>query len=1223
MTIVDAEIRKQALDCHHSFIVQAPAGSGKTELLTQRFLMLLANVPQVPEEVLAITFTRKAASEMRQRVVESLSRAANELQPEEEPSATNWSIARQVVMRDQAAQWQLLESPNRLRIMTIDAFCSSLIRQMPLLSELGTVPSITEQSERLYQMAAECALAPLQHQVNDEPDPYLQSIETVLVHLDNQVDRLQNLVAMMLARRDQWLTHVMPYYADRDRLREHLQVALALIVEDRLQHHSETLTHFFQKLDHPAIVDELQRLIEFAYHQLKYQITPSELEAHPFARAVNQAEPLLFWQAVAHLLTTRSGANVNWRKARGVTKRLGFINPKTVEHPDERRVAQAAKSELTALLDQLNGAIEYDASAVAGALQALNEVALLPDAGYQTAQWEVIEALIAILVRAVIELKLVFQQEGQVDFSEMGMAAQRALGEEEAPTDLALKLDYQIQHILVDEFQDTSISQFELLRGLTRGWQAGDGRTLFLVGDPMQSIYRFREADVSLFLKARNEGVGPVNLQFLQLQNNFRSYPTIIEWVNDLFSDVLPEQDDLVTGAVAYSPSVAGRSESVEHQVTVAIELFNSDLQQAEQVVNNIVQIRQSRPDERIALLIRARTHAAHLIPLLKEYDVPYQAVEIDALVQKPLIQDLLTLTKAIYYWSDRIAWLALLRAPWCGLSLTDLHALINRGESSAALVWALCQVVEPTDLSETGWLRLQHLNSVMTPLFERRYRYPVREMVESAWIALGGIGYTPKEDLPDAERFFQLLETVDDGWDITDIEGLERAVERLFANPVVEDQNPVQVMTIHKSKGLEFDTVFIPHLEKSGRYDDLALLSWLRQEHPDQEHDLLLFAPIKESYGQEDKINDFIRKLERQKSAYELGRLFYVATTRAKRALYLTATCSLEGDDSDLAESIEATLTSLRKDSLLALLPKQRLQTLLALSDRVAEEHRAQEASLDEEAPKVNADYQCRPDNVVAQWPTALWGKAVSRAAQREGVVCRTETVVAPSVVTRSNDVSEGDVLSWQRVVGTVFHRLIEEAGQCPGFLSEQSDNSGAETERIWTLFLLRAGLPHSKLALALGLLRRAWQGIQQCERARWILGEHRYADNEVDLALYQSAPVEGAIKSDLSTPQIVRYRIDRLFIEAQPHSARNCLWIVDYKLSEPKTGQAVEAFYKQQISCYQKQLMRYGEVAHQLLKTRYPITDVKLGLYFPLFQGWVDWPLAPVYIEQSETIE
>ncbi len=96
---------------------------------------------------------------------------------------------------------------------------------------------------------------------------------------------------------------------------------------------------------------------------------------------------------------------------------------------------------------------------------------------------------------------LVFGERGQVDFTEVAQGAVRALGDPDAPTDLLLSLDVRIKHILVDEFQDTSISQWELLERLTAGWQPDDGRTMFVVGDPMQSIYRFREAEVGLFLR--------------------------------------------------------------------------------------------------------------------------------------------------------------------------------------------------------------------------------------------------------------------------------------------------------------------------------------------------------------------------------------------------------------------------------------------------------------------------------------------------------------------------------------------------------------------------------------------------------------------------------------------------------------------------------------------------------------------------------------------------
>jgi len=114
-------------------------------------------------------------------------------------------------------------------------------------------------------------------------------------------------------------------------------------------------------------------------------------------------------------------------------------------------------------------------------------------------------------------------------------AAVHALGAADDPSELLLSLDARVSHILVDEFQDTSVSQWELLERLTSGWEAGDGRSVFLVGDPMQSIYRFREAEVGLFLHARHAGLGSVALESLTLTTNFRSQAGVVDWVNAFF----------------------------------------------------------------------------------------------------------------------------------------------------------------------------------------------------------------------------------------------------------------------------------------------------------------------------------------------------------------------------------------------------------------------------------------------------------------------------------------------------------------------------------------------------------------------------------------------------------------------------------------------------------------------------------------------------------------
>jgi ATP-dependent exoDNAse (exonuclease V) beta subunit len=135
--------------------------------------------------------------------------------------------------------------------------------------------------------------------------------------------------------------------------------------------------------------------------------------------------------------------------------------------------------------------------------QLLQELRSLPSANYAEHQWQLLDSLTSILPILVAQLTIVFKQQSATDYTAISQAALLALGDEDSPTDLALQLDYRIRHILVDEFQDTASPQLELLRKLTSGWQAGDGRTLFIVGDGMQSCYGFRSANVGLFLDAR------------------------------------------------------------------------------------------------------------------------------------------------------------------------------------------------------------------------------------------------------------------------------------------------------------------------------------------------------------------------------------------------------------------------------------------------------------------------------------------------------------------------------------------------------------------------------------------------------------------------------------------------------------------------------------------------------------------------------------------------
>ena len=485
-TVRDAAARQQALDPHGSFIVQAPAGSGKTELLIQRFLTLLdSETVEQPEAVVAITFTKKAAGEMRHRVISAIQSAASDVVPDSLHEKTTWEISRRVRARDQQLSWHLEQYPSRLRIQTIDSFCSSLVRQMPWISRMGAAPRPEEDASLLYRMAARETIAAL-----ESDGPEAASLERVLVHLDNNVGTLETLLARMLARRDQWLRHVAPNAAV-DAFRLELHAALAQIVVDELS----ALRNLFP----PETGVAIAAMARLAAKNLELQGMDNFLSAFLTLEGLPDASPdsQSAWNALAQILLTKDG-----KRRKTLNKNDGFPPGSDFKEVKERCLSIWLDEDL---------------------VRRLHAVRSLPPASLEDAQWSVLGALIHALMLAVANLKVIFQRNGAVDFSEISQAARMALGTSEDPTDLAFALDCRIQHLLVDEFQDTSQSQFALLESLTANWQPGDGRTLFLVGDPMQSIYGFREADVSLFLRARQQGVSLVALTPLTLTVNFRS----------------------------------------------------------------------------------------------------------------------------------------------------------------------------------------------------------------------------------------------------------------------------------------------------------------------------------------------------------------------------------------------------------------------------------------------------------------------------------------------------------------------------------------------------------------------------------------------------------------------------------------------------------------------------------------------------------------------------
>ncbi len=840
----DIQQRLQATDPAQSFIVQAPAGSGKTEILTQRYLRLLGTVT-APEQIIALTFTRKAANEMRERILRAMQHVAAGAQATSEHQQKTYGYARDALMRDKALDWQLLQQPGRLRIITIDSLCQTLTQAIPLQDKQIHYANISDKPHGLYlQAARDCLAFAIEHAT------YHHAIKTLLTHLDNRQDYLLKLLTDLLVKRDQWLSSL---YQAKSQDKTQFEQAIKWIEQHEITRFRDTLPLEFA-----------QELICLAQQVACIENDPEQLR-YPLCNwtSLEQLDARLAASLAALLLTTQNSLRKGFDHHVGLRK--GAC-------PDP--VFKELKDRSKLLMEQLDSLPDFHA--------ALLRIKNLPDPHYDPEQWDVLQAIFTLLPVLAAHLNLVFAAQNMVDFSAISQQALQALGEDDCPSDLSLYLDNRIHHILVDEFQDTSIQQFQLLEKLVHGWQPDDGRTLFVVGDPMQSIYRFRAAEVGLFLRAKRQGIGHVNLTPLELSCNFRSTATVVDWVNAQFKHIFPTMDDIESGAVSFHASSHIKPADDNSQVQAFQHASRED--EAEGVVRQVRQELQQYPQDNIAILVRSRSQLTAIVRALRLHGIPFQGVDIDLLANLPHLRDVWSLTQALLMPASRLAWLALLRSPWCGLGLADLHCIANH-DRKKSIYFALSQLDQLTRLSPEGRMRAQFIYTVLHTAMTRRFQQSLTDWINLTLQQLHLTHVLTTAEQDDLEQYWRLLERFEQDGQIADMALFRDEFNQLYSQTVTPSR--LQIMTIHKSKGLEFDCVILPGLSARPSVRDTPLLRWLTL--PAGEHgELVLLSPIKAAHHDQCLVYDYLGKLEAQKDDYERQRLFYVAVTRAKKRLYL-----------------------------------------------------------------------------------------------------------------------------------------------------------------------------------------------------------------------------------------------------------------------------------------------------------------------------------------------
>ena len=1104
---VDAAARVRALDPATSLIVRAPAGAGKTELLVQRYLALLATVA-APEAIVAITFTVKAAGEMRTRILAALAQAERGATGESDHAQRTLSLSSAALARDRARGWRLSENPARLQVQTIDALCLRLARRLPLLARAQADLRISERPRPLYRAAARMLLEEI-----EEPEGNL--LATLLLHVDGDESRLLELIADMLAERDRWLRHVARTDASGMR-RAALEENLAVTVEEALEPLAASTPVWLAEAL-PALAARSARARWDAADD-----SPVHAWATLTAMPPPVASALPAWRGLAELLLTARGEPRRQPRAMHVGTSL-----------------QVDRDGWHALLHRLPEAAEWCAR--------LALVRELPSPRYDDVQWRVCEALLALLPRAAACLKLVFADAGVLDFTEIAHAALRALGEADAPTDLALALDQRIEHLLVDEFQDTSYTQLDLLVRLTAGWTAGDGRSLFLVGDPMQSIYRFREAEVALFGRVERYGLGGLVPERLRLRRNFRAQERLVDWVNGSFATLFAAAPGEGETAIAFDPAVAACAALDGTAVSIHPQPPGDVVAEARSVLEIVAAARREGPQASVAILVRAREHLSPILRELRHAGLPFRAVDVEPLARVPAVQDLHALTRALLHLGDRVAWLAVLRAPWCGLTLGDLHALAYGREEQC--IWEV--VVEErahARLSEDARRRLARLERVLGDSLAERGRHGLRRSVEGAWMALGGAACLRNADeWANAQRYLRLLEELDRGGEPVRLEELDESLAELYADPDPAADERLQLMTIHRAKGLEFDVVIVPSLGRSPGRRAERLLTVI--ERASGTASRLLVAPIAAADAQ-DPLGRYLRQVEERADGEEAVRLLYVAATRARHRLHLL------GAARSGRNGVQP-----RADSLLA-----------RLWPAVREQFRAIPPAAGDGALGPGGGVALGLDDRIRRLPSGwvLHGALPAGPARMETAVEDEPEFAWASDVARQ--------------VGRAVHRALERIGK-DGIERWRSLGEQGQQTRL-TGLLRELGTPRSRLVDAVARAHGAVRNTLDDARGRWLL-EHAHADARSEREL--SAWIDD---------RLVTAILDRTFVDE--HGVR---WIVDFKTGAHEGG-ALEEFIDGEVERYRPQLERYARLMRHLDER-----PLRVGLYFPLLKEWREW--------------
>lgn len=871
----------QAADPDLSVWVSASAGSGKTKVLTDRFVRLLLNGTS-PHKILCLTYTQAAAAEMIERILKRLGHwavcaeetLATELSELLYGDAAESNDAMEQVARACAKARTLfaavLDCPGGLRIKTFHAFAQEIIARFPL--EAGVVPHFTVLEEAQAEAMREEALDELLRDL-----PQRQETRAAWAALIGTTDlaALHKMLGQILHDRHK-LTAALARYGDVEALRAALYQQLQIDVNDTA---AEVLAAAVQPDVLPLAV-------------LRQALALFLAEDKP--KALKAAVTLQAWLELPPE-----------EQALELAEYCGLFPNGTENKPRTVLPAQQAKAH-----PEIEAALQEEGFRIIPLLRRAQSLA----------RAEKTVALVRLGTALLVEYATLKERSASLDFDDVIAHAAALLNRPGIAPWVLWKLDGGIDHIMIDEAQDTSPLQWQILMPLTEEFFAGMGaraqrRTLFVVGDDKQSIYSFQHAEPAMFETMRqyfSQRIQNAKQKFVALKLNvsFRSVPLVLEKIDAVFANVAAQSgvsSDPITHQASrqnakgrvllYAPQRPSGAGDAGDWSPVADYLPTDDPQEkmAQEIAATIKHwcetqrpvmaleqgqdvLRPVRPGDIMILLRRRNTLVPALVRALKQLKIPVAGVDRMVLRDEISVKDMLALIQFVLLPEDDLTLACVLRGPMVGMDEAVLEQLCVTRKGS------LWQALREDQASEAiaEWLAAllaqADYGSVYDFLAAILYRpCPAAGSGKQALVArLGREALDPLDELLNRAQHFGMQHVESFQHFLHQMQRDESQLKRTLEHGAGE----VRIMTVHAAKGLQAPIVILPDTCSVPRSQELAALQW------DSETVLPYFiggdAESRDAFA----AHLHVQALRAQRQEYR--RLLYVALTRAESELHL-----------------------------------------------------------------------------------------------------------------------------------------------------------------------------------------------------------------------------------------------------------------------------------------------------------------------------------------------